>query len=268
MFVVHYLAMGILFPAAAQAAASAPAVELGAVTASAGSTLLMPLTYQAATGEGATVLVIRLSIPAVQIEVLDVIPDDTLVQSGKNFDFEKTENQVSICIFGGNNDIPVGGLSLLYLRLRPDPSPPETAVLMDAGTHGADKNANLVPILVQGGTIRIAPDAHSHTADRNGDWCISLQELLRMIQFYNVGAHHCESAYEDGFAPGAGDTNCALHDADYNPPDWKISFVELLRIIQLYNGPYGVYHALADSEDGFSPGPFGITYDKRFPGLR
>ena len=40
-----------------------------------------------------------------------------------------------------------------------------------------------------------------HTADENKDSVISLSELLRIIQFYNIGAFHCQAGTEDGFAP-------------------------------------------------------------------
>jgi hypothetical protein len=47
-----------------------------------------------------------------------------------------------------------------------------------------------------------------HSSDYNTqDWEISLSELLRLIQFYNLGAYHfCPDEIpmtEDGFCPGA-----------------------------------------------------------------
>ncbi|MDM8549333.1 hypothetical protein QUF72_04610 [Desulfobacterales bacterium HSG2] len=93
-----------------------------------------------------------------------------------------------------------------------------------------------------------------HSADYSpADRKIALSELLRVIQFYNQGACHCDSGSEDGYAPGTGDQNCAAHDSDYSPRDWRISLSELLRMIQLYNSPDG-YHADESTEDGFAPG--------------
>ncbi|HOQ32295.1 MAG TPA: PASTA domain-containing protein, partial [Candidatus Hydrogenedens sp.] len=95
-----------------------------------------------------------------------------------------------------------------------------------------------------------------HNADQNGDGQISLSELLRVIQFFNYGAYHCDSFGEDGYAPGPGDQSCHPHASDYNPSDWNISLSELLRLIQFFNS--GGYHPCPEdpeSEDGYCPGP-------------
>lgn len=249
-------------------AAAQSSIELGAVSAAAGGTLLMPVSCQVPAGDSISTLVLRLAMPAVQITVLDVIPDASIAASGKSLDFETGKSQLSICVFGGTSDIASGELCLLLVRLHPDSPVGTTVTLTDAGTHGADKEATAVAVDVQEGVITVAAATNPHKADSNSDWSVSLSELLRIIQFYNVKGYHCDPASTDGFAPGSGDTGCAAHDADYNPTDWQISFVELLRMIQLYNSPYGVYHVLEGTEDGFSPGPFGIFYDKRFAHLK
>jgi len=42
-----------------------------------------------------------------------------------------------------------------------------------------------------------------HNADQNGDWKISLTELLRIIQFFNTGGYHpCPGQSEDNYCPG------------------------------------------------------------------
>jgi len=99
----------------------------------------------------------------------------------------------------------------------------------------------------------VAP-ASSHTADQNGDGSISLSELLRVIQFYAIGAFHCAADTEDGYAPGANPAAqaCTRHSADYAPQDWSISLQELLRVVQLYNA--GHYTPSEAGEDGFCPG--------------
>ena len=94
-----------------------------------------------------------------------------------------------------------------------------------------------------------------HTADQDGDNGISLSELLRVIQFFNSGAFHCEAGTEDGYAPGTGaDISCGQHMSDYAPHDWAVSLSELLRLIQFYNS--GGYHGCPgeDTEDGYCPG--------------
>ena len=93
-----------------------------------------------------------------------------------------------------------------------------------------------------------------HTTDRDQDNVISIDELLRVSQFYNSLRLHCEAGTEDNLAVGAGDTNCTPHEADYAPQDWFISLDELLRIIQFYNS-LGYYRCGGDTEDGFCAGP-------------
>lgn len=97
------------------------------------------------------------------------------------------------------------------------------------------------------------PSTPYHSGDYDNDGRIGLSELLRVIQFYNVGAYRCASGTEDGYAPGEGYHSCAPHNADYNPQDWRITLSELLRVIQFYNS--GGYHRCSGSEDGFCPGP-------------
>ena len=91
-----------------------------------------------------------------------------------------------------------------------------------------------------------------HSADSSPDFRISLSELLRVIQFYNVGAFSCQEGTEDGYVPGsAGDQACGVHDSDYMPADWTIQLSELLRMIQFFNTfGYGFDGA---TEDGFKP---------------
>lgn len=96
------------------------------------------------------------------------------------------------------------------------------------------------------------------TVDKDGDFIVSLSELLRVIQLYNTVGLHCAEEpgdTEDGYIPGPGlNHDCAPHDSDYNPQDWVISLSELLRAIQLYNAA-GYHHCPIDNtEDDFCPG--------------
>jgi len=94
------------------------------------------------------------------------------------------------------------------------------------------------------------------SADQDGDFFISLSELLRVIQFYNSLGLHCDASTEDGYAPGpTGDTSCSPHNTDYNPQDWTISLTELLRVVQFYNSLGYNYCPSAGTEDNFCPGP-------------
>jgi hypothetical protein len=88
-----------------------------------------------------------------------------------------------------------------------------------------------------------------HSADQNGDFRISLGELLRVIQLFNSGGYHCDEEGEDGYAPGPGDQTCEPHSADYGINQWSIVLSELLRVIQIFNS--GNYFPSANGEDGF-----------------
>lgn len=90
-----------------------------------------------------------------------------------------------------------------------------------------------------------------HSGDTNGDYDISLNELLRVIQFYNSPGFACEDGTEDGYKPGSGDRTCTSHDVDFDPQDWDVSLTELLRLIQFYNA--AGYGFDAASADGFNP---------------
>jgi len=98
---------------------------------------------------------------------------------------------------------------------------------------------------------------HTHSADTNHDWSISLRELLRVIQLFNSGGYHCAVDTEDGFAPGLPEIeNCMLnHLADISA-DWIIDLPELLRVIQLYNSESGYYYVSDKTQDGFMVAPF------------
>ena len=94
-----------------------------------------------------------------------------------------------------------------------------------------------------------------HTADQSGDNLIGLNELLRVIQFFNSGGFGCQPGTEDGYAPNDPDRDCCPHNSDYNGgADWMIDLSELLRVIQFFNS--GGYHVCLEqsTEDGFCPG--------------
>ena len=92
-----------------------------------------------------------------------------------------------------------------------------------------------------------------HSADIDQNWNISLSELLRVIQLYNVGEYYCNPEFADGYDAGTGTKDCTPHKSDYAPADWTISISELLRLIQLYNS--GGYRPDTVTEDGYRPLP-------------
>lgn len=136
-------------------------------------------------------------------------------------------------------------------------NPSTYTVLGQAPAHDAATRAGVVvgPGAIVALELALAPNGAppTHTTDRDADGKISLDELLRVIQFYNSFALHCDAAGEDGYAPGPGaQAGCAAHAADYAPQDWVVSLDELVRVIQLYNSDG--YFACVGSEDGYCPG--------------
>ncbi len=103
-------------------------------------------------------------------------------------------------------------------------------------------------------------DGPFHTADTNLSGSLSLGEILRLIQFYNIGGFHCADtpeATEDGYEPGLlGSKACTFHQSDYAPQSWTLSLAEILRAIQFYNSLalYACPDADPATEDGFCPG--------------
>jgi len=102
----------------------------------------------------------------------------------------------------------------------------------------------------------------AHSSDTSADFAISLSEVMRVIQLFNLSGYHCSTDSEDGFAPGAGGQSCEPHDADYAPQDWRIDLSELLRVLQMYN--LGVYSECGGTEDGFCPGAIAHSEDIQF----
>ena len=130
------------------------------------------------------------------------------------------------------------------------------ASLADAGEYSCSVSDDYRSVQSESARIQVFPRASEghHAADTDRNWQISLAELLRVVQFYNVGAFHCGEGTEDGYAPGPGETSCGTHSADFDTPDWRITMSELLRMVQFFNALGGAYHAEPGSEDGFAPG--------------
>ena len=114
------------------------------------------------------------------------------------------------------------------------------------------------------------PPVMTHGADTDQNYHISLLELTRVIELYNVrngtvrtGAYRLNTATEDGFDSDPARSGTAAftpyHTADTNG-NGLLGLIELTRVIELYNvragtARTGAYHLQADTEDGFAPGP-------------
>ncbi|MEN9637793.1 MAG: hypothetical protein RL077_6197, partial [Verrucomicrobiota bacterium] len=120
--------------------------------------------------------------------------------------------------------------------------------------------------------LTITPRVHSADTDRN--FQISLLELIRVIELYNVelnsfrtGAYKVDLFGEDGFSADPGRAPSAVvsltryHSADSNR-DGKLNLFELTRVIELYNTRSGTSRTgeyrntlptETTTEDGFYP---------------
>ena len=170
--------------------------------------------------------------------------------SGKGVACRVSGQECRCVVYGGPDGLPEGDLFRFLIR------PDSNAVTVTIQTvEGADPTAS--EKAVAGGVftpVQVGGNYATHKADRNGDWRISLSELLRVIQIYNIGGYSCRAGTEDGYWPGSGDRSCAPHDADYAPQDWQISLNEVLRVVQFFNS--GGYGRRPGSEDGFMAGGF------------
>ena len=101
-------------------------------------------------------------------------------------------------------------------------------------------------------TTTLEPSSSTHSADSNGDYMLSLEEVLRVIAYYNAGQYHCDSTKPDGYNVGSGSDSCGRHDADYDSTAWEMSLQEVLRPIAYYNA--GGYHPDPTKPDGFNVG--------------
>jgi len=93
------------------------------------------------------------------------------------------------------------------------------------------------------------PDAPVHRADTGNFGVLDLDELLRVIQLYNAGAHQCAENTEDGYKVGAEDQDCQPHSTDFEDADFSLNLSELLRTIQIF--AIGGYSSCESSGDGF-----------------
>ena len=151
-------------------------------------------------------------------------------------------------------DAPLFPLELSYELIPPMEASGMVSILGQASfglVGGARHSGGMVPTVL----MELLHQAYAHSADTDGDWRISLSELLRVIQLYNSAAYHLNPATEDGFDVGEGLTNGPGHSADYLN-DWRITLPELLRVIQLYNAPSSNYCIGGATEDGYMPAPF------------
>jgi Ca2+-binding EF-hand superfamily protein len=196
--------------------------------------------------------------PVTRFSITEMLPEGWTVNAVHN----KGTAQVAVeSVPGGNkmtivweDEAPLFPAALSYELVPPADASGMVSIMGHAGfstEEGVRHSGGMVPTML---VEMLAPE-FTHTADINGDWRISLSELLRIIQLYNSGAYHVNAITPDGYDVGEGATDGPPHNADYLG-DWRITLPELLRIIQLYNAPSRCYYVAGDTEDGFMPAPF------------
>jgi parallel beta-helix repeat protein len=121
--------------------------------------------------------------------------------------------------------------------------------IVEGGTEGIVEGTLEGEGGTEGGTEGEGEAPVPNSADYDGNFVVSLSELIRLVQLYNAGSFGCDEGTEDGFAPNSGIQSCTPHSADYVDQDWSISLSELLRIVQLYS--LEGYTVCGESEDGF-----------------
>jgi len=124
----------------------------------------------------------------------------------------------------------------------------------DATYHSADTDKDGVVTVSELFHQSIEPPIH--IGDTDADFRMSLAEIIRMIQFYNIstGISCAPNAgdTEDGYLPNpTGGRVCTRHTADYAQTEWVVSLSELLRVIQIFS--FGGYTSceIGAGDDGF-----------------
>jgi PKD repeat protein len=120
-----------------------------------------------------------------------------------------------------------------------------SVTLIVADLLRADTNTKPGYIVVRG--------APYHSADyRDPRWLIDTSEVSRVLGYWRAGAHRCEPSGLDGYAAGAGDTNCPRHSADYRTASWQLDTTEASRVLGYWRA--GCYETNAEGLDGFAAG--------------
>jgi hypothetical protein len=242
--------LGLVIAAPARAAI---ALVPDTVTAPAAAQVRVPIIANL-NGDAPDTLLIQLAFDTALATAVDLLNGPGA--PGKLMDVEPNATGATLLIFGG----PAGGITdgavMAELVLALDAGAAGQSIqITDDGSSATNVSVEDLEVAVTTGTVNIAANIGHHTADINASWRISLSELLRVIQFYNIEALSCQGGTEDGYTPGSGDQSCTPHDSDYQSVDWSISLSELLRLIQLYNASV-TYHAETGTEDGYAVGPF------------
>ena len=163
------------------------------------------------------------------------------------------------------SSVPVSPISFTYVV--DVPSLAEGMVEL-VGLIEVMQGETVVQSLVDPDPLEIQRTYRTHSADVDGDFQLSLSELLRVIELYNTrsgttrtGRYRLDDSTADGFVPdtesGEAVPLSRYHSAD-SDNDGALSLSELLRVIELYNTRSGTtrtgaYRTTDGTTDGFEP---------------
>ncbi len=234
-----------------------PDVDLGTsgISAPAGSGVSIPVNFTA-NGDAISVVVLRALYDDSLLTPLLVSRGAVASAANKSVAFNASNGVLSVSVSGGDTMLGDGLLFEIVFVIDPSATAGVPLSVSEGGSDAATPDAVLVDAAMAGFSITPLANTGQHAADSDGDWSVSLSEILRIIQFFNSDSYHCEPGTEDGYAPSLGAQDCLPHDSDYNAQDWAVNLSELLRAIQIYNTAEGYYHTDGGGEDGFAPGPF------------
>lgn len=222
-------------------------------SANIGANVLRQVLLSASSSEKVSAMQFDIQYAPQLLEVIDIQPGESTITAQKQISYNRlSAGKVRVIIAGFNqNIIPNGSVAVVKWKVCMSALAIQTVIEL---TNPVLSTPQGTPIstTTYGCLLTVLRDLF-HTADKDKNWRISLEELLRVIQFYNSRKIYCECLSEDGYSPLSGSQDCFPHSSDYyRGSDWKIDFYELLRIIQIYN--YGSYHPSANTEDGFALG--------------
>jgi len=253
-----------LLPACIIVAAMA-SIEAAAATLTGGEGSGLPgqngvtiaVTLASSSGESVAALQFEAVFDATAVSLTGVAAGTAATEADKQVVYNQLETgRVRVIVSGFNqNIIGDGSVAESSFSIRPAASEGVYPIALEQLVL-SDPTGRRISGTAAAGEITVGK-LQAHSADIDLNWRISLGELLRVIQFFNSKAYHCDKSSEDGYAPTAGNQDCPFHDSDYYPSaNWVIELSEVLRLIQFFN--IGQYHVDTTGEDGFAPGPMPV----------
>ncbi len=224
-------------------------------TVNAGSDMLRQVMLTVSSTEKVSSMQFDIEYSSVLVEITNIVLGASAISAQKQLSFNRLQpGKVRVVIAGLNqNVIPSGVVTEVQWAVCKSALAVQTEIRITNPVLSTPQGTQVPVTTITNCSLTILRNSY-HTADKNKDWKISLEELLRVIQFYNSRGVYCDCISEDGYSPNAtASQGCFPHSSDYyNGHDWRINLYELLRLIQIYN--YGSYHPSPNTEDGFSLG--------------